>query len=183
MRAWRYLVLAFVSSCEGCKEHAVCCVESDGSVSAGTVLGDPICPNGSDPLASREVDKDNEKALGRKTEDVICGEVCCIVGEQRSLTSVPTCVERNGQTFQAEACDGAPPDEDPPTGSTCACRDAGVVFRVVSGCEGPAFSDATTSSYCSSHVSENLSADPATHPFNDGDVLGFPACQVEIDCP
>ncbi|HMV70266.1 MAG TPA: hypothetical protein PKA64_25725 [Myxococcota bacterium] len=181
MRGSRFVLFVLLSGCDACKEQAVCCLSSDGTVAAGTVTGDPTCPDGGALLASREVDDDDDKALGSPAEDRVCGSICCVVGEQRALVSFPTCVDRNGQALQAEACDGV--EEDPPAASTCACRDAGVTFTVVSGCEGPAFNDATTASYCVSHVTENLSGDPETTRFGDGDVFGFPACQVRIRCP
>lgn len=68
-------------------------------------------------------------------------------------------------------------------GGSCKCDDPGVQFTVVSGCQGPQFDDATQPSYCKSVVEFVLLADPATHAFADGEVMGFPDCQVQVDCP
>jgi|JI10StandDraft_1071094.scaffolds.fasta_scaffold216949_2 cysteine-rich repeat protein len=65
---------------------------------------------------------------------------------------------------------------------TCACNDEGVRFTIAEGCVGPAFNDATTASFCRSVCTE-VRGEDANCTFEDGDALGFPACQVRISCP
>jgi hypothetical protein len=178
----RLLAVLFIVSCDSCKQHAVCCLSADGTVFATTVTGaDPECPEGT-LISSEEVDLDDERASGSATEDGVCGDICCEEGEERTLRSLLTCVERNGVALAAEACEG---EEEPPPvgGGTCRCDDAGVTFSVVSGCEGPQFDDATEASFCRSHVEFNLSQDPATHALSSGDQIGFDGCTVEVRCP
>lgn len=64
----------------------------------------------------------------------------------------------------------------------CTC-DQAASFTVVSGCEGAAFSDATTALFCRSAVEFELGADPDAHEIVSGTVLGFEACQVRVTCP
>jgi hypothetical protein len=178
----RFAMFVLVASCDSCKEHAVCCLSQDGTVFATTITGaDPECPEGT-LLSSKEVDKDDDRAARSAAEDGVCGNICCEEGEERSLRSLLTCVERNGVALAAEECEGE--DEPPPTGGgTCRCGDAGVTFSVVSGCQGPQFDDATEASFCRSHVEFNLEEDPAEHEFSSGDQIGFEGCTVEVSCP
>jgi hypothetical protein len=178
----RFAMFVLIASCDSCKEHAVCCLSADGTVFSTTITGaDPECPEGT-LISSSEVDKDNDRALGSAAEDRVCGNICCEVGEERSLVGLPTCVERNGVALGAEACEGV--EEPPPTGAgKCRCDDAGVTFSVVVGCDGPQFDDATEASFCRSHVEFNLGEDPATHELSSGDQIGFEGCTVEVICP